>query len=70
MPRSGPALLSYSNVAQLLDCSVATVKRLWKKGSLAEPQMYEGIGMRFWAEDVYEYIYAEKRAKRKSPKRN
>ena len=55
MPRAG-GLLSYRSVAELLDCSEDTIRRLVKKALLPKPQKYEGVGIRFQAMDVYLYI--------------
>lgn len=49
-------LLSYASVCRLLDVSEDTVRRLWKRGLLAAPQKYEGIGIRFREGDVLLYL--------------
>ena len=53
MPRK---LLSYASVAQLLDCSDDTVRRLVKSGLLPAPLPYQGLGKRFREEDVLLYL--------------
>jgi excisionase family DNA binding protein len=49
-------LLSYSSVAQLLDCSDDTVRRLVKRGLLPEPVPYKGLGKRFSEDDILLYL--------------
>lgn len=49
-------LLSYASVCRLLDVSEDTVRRLWKRGLLAAPQKYEGVGIRFREGDVLLYL--------------
>ncbi len=48
--------LSYNNVANLLDCSPRTIKRLVERGLLAPPINYNGVGLRFREEDVLVYM--------------
>ncbi len=48
-------LLSYGSVASLLDCSDDTVRRLVRKGLLAQPRRYKGLGQRFSEADVIRY---------------
>jgi excisionase family DNA binding protein len=52
-------LLSYRAVAELLDCSTDTVKRLWRAGLIDAPKPYRKLGLRFKADDIYRYIHAE-----------
>ena len=50
------ALLTYASVAEWLDCSDDTVRRLVKKGLLPGPKPYPGIGPRFTESDVLLYL--------------
>lgn len=49
-------LLTYAAVAEWLDCSDDTVRRLVKKGLLAKPKGYPGVGPRFTESDVLLYL--------------
>jgi excisionase family DNA binding protein len=51
--------LSYQHVAELLDVSVRTVRRLVEQGFLAPPRKYKGAGIRFLEEDVYQYLITQ-----------
>lgn len=65
-----PGLLTYSDVMELLACSRSTVLRMVRKGILAPPHDVEGIGLRFWEDEVYGYLYqqrAKSRAKSDKP---
>ncbi len=48
--------LSYASVAELLDCSTKTVRRLVEKGLLNAPTVYNGLGPRFSEDDVFLYL--------------
>ncbi len=48
--------LSYASVAELLDCSTKTVRRLVEKGLLNAPITYNGLGPRFSEDDVFLYL--------------
>jgi excisionase family DNA binding protein len=49
-------LLTYASVAEWLDCSDDTVRRLVKRGLLAAPKGYAGVGPRFTESDVLLYL--------------
>jgi len=48
--------MSYASVAQFLDCSTKTVRRLVAKRLLDSPRNYSGIGPRFTEADVLLYL--------------
>ena len=59
-------LLSYADVAQMLSVSTDTVKRLWKlKKVIPPPHKLEGIGWRWWEDEIMSYLYLE-RARRQA----
>jgi hypothetical protein len=62
-------LLTYADVEDMLSCSNDKVRAMVKAGILKEPQWYEGLGVRFWEDDVLAYVYGERLQKKKPPKR-
>jgi hypothetical protein len=65
-----PGFLSYADVMDLLSCSRQTVRRLWKRGVIPPPHEVEGLGPRWWEDEIYGYLYrlrAEKRASAPPP---
>jgi predicted DNA-binding transcriptional regulator AlpA len=64
-----PGLLSYEDVMDLLKCSKPTVKRLVQKEKIPPPHRVEGVGARWFEDEIYGYLYAlraERRAERLS----
>ena len=57
MPRR---LLSMRHLTERLDCSDDTVRRLVKRGLLAPPCQYRGLGLRWDETDVEEYLALER----------
>lgn len=57
MPRR---LLGIRKVCELLDCSDDTVRRLVKRGDLAPPRQYRGLGLRWEEGDIEDYIARER----------
>ena len=57
MPRK---LLSIKSVCERLDVSDDTVRRLVKKGLLAAPHIYTGVGTRWAEEDIEEYMIEQR----------
>lgn len=53
-------------VCELLDCSDDTIRRLVRRGLLAAPQPYQGLGKRWTAEDLEDY-QALQRARNRLP---
>jgi predicted DNA-binding transcriptional regulator AlpA len=46
-----------------LDCSRTTIKRLVKQGLLPKPVNIPGVGVRWWEDEIENYLHEIKRKK-------
>jgi predicted DNA-binding transcriptional regulator AlpA len=57
-------MVSYEDLMALLRCSRSTIHRMVKRGLLPRPQRVEGLGPRWWEDEVREYLYLLRHKKR------
>ena len=63
-----PGLLAYEDVMEILSCSRPTVKRLVSKGKIPAPCHVDGVGVRWFEDEIYGYLYTLRAAKREERK--
>jgi predicted DNA-binding transcriptional regulator AlpA len=53
-----PGLLAYEDVMELLSCSRPTVKRLVERGKIPPPHHIDHVGVRWFEDEIYGYLYS------------
>ena len=63
-----PQLLDYEDVMELLCCTRSAIKRLIERDKIPPPHHVDGIGARWFEDEIYDYL-TELRAARIAEKR-
>lgn len=62
-----PGLLSYADLMEIFSCSRPTVYRMWKKlKKIPAPHEVEGLGPRWWEDEIIAYLAAERSKSRQA----